>query len=228
MKSNTYFDKVLASSLDKHKVNVREQDMDGLIVVDGSEASVQHILALQVGKYLSNTVRIVSDDKSFRKAVIAGLKYDCIIYDMTFEDVRKSTDLINVLDDIVQKNMFIILIVPTFFDLPKPISAFKSKFLLHAWTKGNWTKENFESGYFSAYDYKKKQELYTKGKKTYTYSLVKPNFKGRFTNEMDAELEKEMRKQRQKHVDEHKKGIKKAPKYLWDIGKKLRTNEESK
>lgn len=194
-----YYDKYLASNLDELKKKVLEYDGDGFIVVDGGEDSVKHILALQAGRYLSEKEsKIVSDGDSFHEAVINSKKGDCIIYDMVFEDVKKSTRLIDTLSEIQQKNIYLIFIVPTFFELPRAIACWRTTFLLHCYIVGN--RKEHQRGFFQAYGYDKKNKLYGVGKKTFNYKLIKPDFEGRFTNEVDAKLGKEMLKQRQERV----------------------------
>lgn len=72
-------------------------------------------------------------------------------------------------------NLFIIIIVPNFFQLKSNYAISRSNFLIDVKFFGK-----FERGYFSFYNFNKKRELYIKGKKEQNYLVVHPDFSGRF------------------------------------------------
>jgi hypothetical protein len=75
-----------------------------------------------------------------------------------------------------QLNLFIIIIIPNFFQLPRQYAISRSIFFIDVKFEGE-----FERGYFDFYTFEKKRELYIRGKKNEDYKVVHPNFRGRFT-----------------------------------------------
>lgn len=75
-----------------------------------------------------------------------------------------------------QLNLCIVCIVPNFFQIPMGYAISRSVAAIDVSFEGN-----FDRGYFSFYNFKAKKDLFIKGKKFHSYSVVKPNFRGRFT-----------------------------------------------
>lgn len=80
--------------------------------------------------------------------------------------------------EIRQKNLFVFIVMPTFFDLDRTIALWRTRGLIHVYTKG----ESWERGYFVFYNRDLKTKLYIEGKKTYQYKGSKFNYRGRFLN----------------------------------------------
>lgn len=76
-----------------------------------------------------------------------------------------------------QLNLFILLLIPDFFELPRPYAVARSTFLIDVSFQGK-----FERGFFDFYSLDKKRELYYKGKRYGDYKCVNSNFQGRFIN----------------------------------------------
>jgi hypothetical protein len=76
-----------------------------------------------------------------------------------------------------QLNLFIIIILPNFFQIPAPYAISRSVFFIDVRFEGE-----FERGYFYFYSFGKKKDLYIQGKKTQNYGVVRPDFSGRFTD----------------------------------------------
>lgn len=76
-----------------------------------------------------------------------------------------------------QLNLFMIIIIPNFFQLPASYAISRSVFLIDVRFSGE-----FDRGYFSFYNFQTKKELYINGKKQQNYNVVKPNFTGRFSD----------------------------------------------
>jgi hypothetical protein len=76
-----------------------------------------------------------------------------------------------------QKNLFIIVILPTFYLLEKYVALWRAKGLFHVHKDRHGRK-----GFWVFFNKKKKKLLYLKGKKDYGYNYVKSHFRGRFTN----------------------------------------------
>ena len=75
-----------------------------------------------------------------------------------------------------QLNLFIILVIPNFFQMPINYAVSRSVFFVDVRFEGK-----FERGYFRFFNFNKKKDLYINGKKTQNYNCVKPDFIGRFT-----------------------------------------------
>ena len=76
-----------------------------------------------------------------------------------------------------QLNLFIMIAIPNYFQLPMNYAISRSVFAVDVKFVGT-----FERGYFSFYNFPSKKELYIKGKKTQDYNCIRPNFSGRFTD----------------------------------------------
>lgn len=76
-----------------------------------------------------------------------------------------------------QLNLFIVCIIPNFFQLGLGYAVSRSAFAIDV-----KFEEGFTRGYFSFYNFKEKTKLYLMGKKNYNYNVVKPSFNGRFTD----------------------------------------------
>jgi hypothetical protein len=68
-----------------------------------------------------------------------------------------------------------LLILPSFFELPKFYALSRSHFLINVQFKGE-----YERGFFQFFGPQSKKFLYIKGKKEWDYSAQKPDFDGRF------------------------------------------------
>lgn len=176
----------LKDNLDTAKVLIRK-DWDFLFLVDGVEGSGKSVLSFQCAKYCDPTFcieRVTFTPKEFREAILKANKYEAVVFDEAFRGLSSRATMtqinrliVSMLAEIRQKNLFVFIVMPTFFDLDKNVALWRSRALLHV-----YTGENFERGYFAFFNRNKKTELYVNGKKYYSYSKPKSNFTGRFTN----------------------------------------------
>lgn len=100
--------------------------------------------------------------------------------------------IVNHLQIIRQKNLYIFLCLPNFFDLGKSMAIFRSSHLFVT-----YAQEDGSRGYFLAFGREEKRKLYVKGSKFMDYYAEDPNFKGRFfknafVNDEEAYLKKKM------------------------------------
>ena len=93
---------------------------------------------------------------------------------------------LGVLAECRQKNLFLFIVCPNFFDLDKNVALWRSRGLFYIY------HEQMTRGFFKFYSYEKKKRLWIDGKRYYNYNVVKPNFFGRFTKYMVVD-EKEYR-----------------------------------
>jgi hypothetical protein len=105
-------------------------------------------------------------------------KYSGIIID-EWEDAHYWSELGMTLRQFFRKcrqlNLFIIIIIPNFFQLNINYAITRSVFLCDVTFSGE-----FDRGYFSFYSFKSKKALYLLGKKTQNYNCVQSDFTGRF------------------------------------------------
>ncbi len=201
----------LKNNLDNTVKDVLEKkDKDCFIVVDGAEGSGKSTLALQIGKYVDPTLdlkRVVFDAETFREQVLKAKKNQCIIFDEAFNGLSSRASLsamnkvlIGLMMQMRQKNLFIIMVLPTFFLLERYAAIFRTKALVHVY------ESRGIRGYFRVYNRKLKKLLYLIGKKDYSYNhkSVRTRFYGRFYGKFalgDDRIEKQYRKKKEKALE---------------------------
>jgi len=152
-------------------------------------------------------------------------KYSCLILD-EWEDSHYWSKLGMTLRKFFRKcrqlNLFIIIIIPNFFQLPMSYAVSRSIFAIDVRFEGE-----FQRGYFRFYNFNRKKNLYIKGKKTQNYGVVKSNFFGRFTKGYaipDAEY-REMKRRDMEESD--KKNAQPTPREVMiNLFKKSRENSD--
>jgi len=188
----------LKDNLDRVAKDVLEKkDKDLFIAVDGAEGSGKSTLALQIGKYVDPTLdlkRVVFDADSFREAIFKAKKNQCIVFDEAFNGLSSRASLsamnrvlVGLMMQMRQKNLFIIIVLPTFFMLERYAAIFRTKSLIHVYESGG------RRGYFRVYNERLKKALYLIGKKDYSYNhkSVRTRFYGRFYGKFALGDEKE-------------------------------------
>lgn len=184
-KSGFYLDGMLHENLKTSKEAIKA-DWDMLFVVDGLEGGGKSVLTQQMAFFCDpsmNLNRVVFNADDFRRIILASDKYQAVIFDEGYAGLssRGAMSAVNkvltaMLTEIRQKNLFIFIVLPSFFDLDRYVALWRSRALIHIHTDG------FKRGFFKFYSAAKKKELYIEGKKHYNYNAVAPNFIGRFTN----------------------------------------------
>lgn len=181
-----YMDGYLKDNLDV-AIRVIKRDLDMVFSIDGGEGAGKSVLTMQCAYYVDPTLtleRVAFTPTEFRHAIINAQPYQSVIYDEAYTGLssRATMSLINrtlisMLAEIRQKNLFVFVVMPTFFDLDRYVAIWRSRALIHV-----YFGDDFERGYFAFYNTDKKKDLYINGKKFYGYSKPRPNFSGRFTN----------------------------------------------
>lgn len=203
-----YMDGYLKSNLDIAR-KVIKKDWDMLFVVDGGEGSGKSVLAQQMAYFCDPSLtneRIVFTPNAFRRAIVESEPYQAVVYDEAYTGLssRATMSLINrtlisMLAEIRQRNLFVFVVMPCFFDLDKYAALWRSRALVHI-----YTGDGFERGYFAFYNADRKKDLYIHGKRFYSYLKPKPNFKGRFTNHYTVD-EKQYKKNKKNSLLEREK-----------------------
>lgn len=186
-KQNAYYiDPLLAKNLDKMR-DVVQTDMDWLFLVDGAEGSGKSTIAQQIAKYVDPTFdvsRICFSSGQFTNCVINAAKYQAVIYDEAYKGLNSratmskvNRNIVSMFTEVRQKNLFLFVVLPSFFDLDKYVAIWRSRSLIHT----EFT-DKMKRGRFKFYNSETKKYLYIKGKQFYEYRVVKPNIRGTFTD----------------------------------------------
>lgn len=182
--------KILAKSI------VRDMTFLGILYSSTLEVGTgKSVLAQQIAEAYTEQVNIIHKDKlaepitfttknivfrpkDLMERAFQVPKYSCILLD-EWEDAHYWSELGTTFRQFFRKcrqlNLFILCIIPNFFQLPMGYAISRSVFAVDVRFAGE-----FERGYFSFYNFNRKKDLYIRGKKTYNYGVCQPNFSGRF------------------------------------------------
>lgn len=196
-----YVHPAVKKMLDKSKYKVLHKDWDRVFIIDGVEGSGKSLLGLQLGKYLDPTLnldRVTFSGEEFGKAINKAEKGQCIIFDEGFNGLASSSAtskmnkfIIRKLMECRQKNLFVIIILPTIFLLQKYAGIFRSKALFHVFVSRRGDRGNYR-----VYNEKNKKILFLTGIKLYSYA--KPhlnrtyNFRGKYPLDEKAYRKKKL------------------------------------
>jgi hypothetical protein len=175
-----YMDKVLIENLTYIKNDVLKHDYDGFIVVDGKEGDGKSVLAGQIARFFDptyNIERCAFNEKQFMNASKNAGEFKAVVFDETMGYLSSrgamsefNRTLIKVFSEMRSKHLFVVICIPSFFELDKYPAIHRSIGLIHITKRGS----------YSVYNYEKKKLLYVYGKKFYEYK-ISPNFHGTFS-----------------------------------------------
>lgn len=184
-----YYDGWVAQEYGHIRDKVIVKDWDWITFVDGMEGSGKSTLAQQLALLCDPTFnidRIAFTEKEFIDAVINANQYNAVVFDEAYGAISSKGAISKVcrtiedlLSQIRQKNLFVFIVAPTFFDITRNIAMWRSKTLFHV-----RVGQNYERGYYWVFKYSRKNQLYTSGmerKNRYNYLCVPHSAKGRFT-----------------------------------------------
>ncbi len=189
MKTECYIDPIMKGQLDEVRKSVIKKDMDFVMVIDGEEGSGKSVLAMQIASYLDprfNLDSVVFNADQFMKKIREIRRHTCIVLDEAFNasNARASLSQVNramlgVATEMRQRNLFVIMVLPSFFDLDKYFALWRCKALIHVYFRKSGSR-----GRYILFPKTKKKFLYLNGKKTYNYSKPKSPYPPmRFKNE---------------------------------------------
>ncbi len=189
-----YIDQTLSSNLDILARKIKN-DMHFLILITGHDGvgNGKSTLMTQVGSYLTwkiNQLHKIDNSFTSRNMTFNGIQLE----KRSFELPQYSVVGLDEGDDLTthgmkdlaiklkryfrkcrQLNQILILILPSYFELPKFYALSRSVFLLDVQFKGE-----FDRGFFDFYSSRKKKLLYLRGKKEWDYDCVNSDFHGKF------------------------------------------------
>ena len=172
-------------TLDQVYKKVYNRDWDYVCCVAGIPGAGKSEFAKLSARYLSpwfDETYIAWNAQDFIRITTNAPEYSSVVLDESFKDLNSSVSrsgdfmkIINHLQLIRKRHLFIFLCLPNFFDLAPGIAVFRTShlFVVYADDEGN-------RGHFAAYDRERKRMLYTKGKKFLDYNANPPNYKERF------------------------------------------------
>lgn len=180
----------LQKDLDKLNERRKKKDSDVLFVVDGNERVGKSVLTFQMAKYINpnfSLKNVCFSAEEFRYAVQNAKPLDVIVFDEAFVGLSSrqslskiNKQLISILMQCGQLNLFIFIVLPSIFSLDKYISMWRSKALIHIFKLKNQRRM------FTIFNSKNKKDLILNGAKMMTYgSTIKKNritYKGYFPN----------------------------------------------
>lgn len=207
--NQTFFvDGILKDNLDMAKKSIK-QDWDMVFVIDGMEGSGKSVLAQQLAFYCDPTLtldRITFTHEDFKKAILKAGQYQSVVFDEAFQglNTRGAMSKINkalcsMLAEIRQKNLFVFVCIPSFFDLDRYVSLWRSRGLFHCYT------HKWKRGRFAFFSQKNKIKLWANGKKYYSYNKPKANFYAQFTKYYTVD-ENEYKKKKLESLSRHVEG----------------------
>ena len=180
-----YLDKALYTTLEGVKKRVIDKNWDYVAIVGGIPGSGKSSFVRGVGRFLDpnfNEDNYCFSAEEFVKKANEVPEYSCLILDESFESLNARVTqskgfqkIINHLQLIRQRHLFIFLCLPNFFDLSKGIAVFRAShlFITYASNEG-------DRGKFMAFDRQNKRMLYVLGGRNMNYNAVRANFVGRY------------------------------------------------
>ena len=169
---------------------------NGMVIHNSGKST----LAQQLGAYVYPQLsmeQIAMNPQEFITKVVATPHRSCIIYDEAFGGLSSRSSLseinnliVTLMTEMGQKNLFVIIVLPSIFMLDKYVAIWRARALFHTYFK------NGKRGRFYVFNKNRKKLLYLKGKKDYNYNCVKSSFKGRFIDKYVVD-ENEYRKRKE-------------------------------
>lgn len=178
MVEDFYMDPIMRSRLDKVRKLVKTKDRDWVCVIDGEEGSGKSVISMMIAKYLDpnfNLNNVCFNSEQFIKKLRDSKKNTAIVSDETYSvaSARASLSAMNrnlntVTSEMRQRNLFVIMVIPSFFDLDKTQAIWRCRALIHVY----YDKKG-DRGRYIIFPKRHKLKLYLNGKKNYSYSKPK-------------------------------------------------------
>lgn len=177
-----WVDPIIRKELEKIRTRVLTKDRDFVAVYDGEEGVGKSVLAQQHAKILDPNFtldNIVFTAETFIQKIKdpETKKGACIILDEAFNSANSRASLTEINRSMVglatemrQKNLFVLMVLPSFFDLDRYFALWRCRALFHVY----FTPE--EERRYIAFDKDTKKLLYLAGKKSYNYTYPKAPF----------------------------------------------------
>jgi len=177
-----YCDPQIHRELLKVRERVLTKDRDFVCVYDGEEGVGKSVLAQQHALILDPDFtidNIVFTSDQFIKKIkdINTKKGSCVLLDEAFSAANSrgaltevNRSMIGLATEMRQKNLFVLLVLPSFFDLDRYFALWRCRALFHLY----FTPD--EDRHYIVFDKDSKKNLYLLGKKFYNYNKPKAPF----------------------------------------------------
>ncbi len=167
------------NQLRKGYKKVTEADQDRIYVITGREGLGKSTLAMQLAYVVDQNFslnNIVFTANQLEKRITECKPNTAILMDEAFNGLsskgaisKENKRLVRILMMMRQRNLFLFIVLPSFFLLEKYVALFRSTALFNVLA----SRKNFKLRYYKVYNYNKKRELYIKGKNLMDYSRPK-------------------------------------------------------
>lgn len=171
-----FVDPIVVEQFKRIKIDVMKKDKDWVAVYDGEEGSGKSVLAMQHAMLLDpkfNLKNICFNADQFLDRLKTAPKYSCILLDEAYNAANSRAALtevnramIGVATEMRQRNLFVLIVLPTFFDLDKYFAIWRCRSLFHVY----FDKKTGDRGRYVLFPKNAKKMLYLTGKKFYNYS----------------------------------------------------------
>lgn len=189
--------KKIKYQFEKAKSKVIEGDQDRVYIITGREGLGKSTLALQFAYLFDSTFcieDIVFNADEFEKRIREVPKNKAIVFDECFNGLsskgslsKENKRLLRLLQECRQRNLFIFLVLPSFFLLEKYAGIFRSTSLFNVLS----SKKNYKLRYYKVYNYNQKKRLYILGKSLMDYSKPYIQEKHRFFKKLPPTIDEE-------------------------------------
>lgn len=186
-KKTLYMDGELHNQITKYVIpDVKKKDFDYVLVVDGEERVGKSVFAQQLAKVLDPDLsldHICFTPNEFRKAVTTAKRHSAIIFDEAFTGLSSRSSLsevnnllVSLMMEMGQRNLFIIIVMPTYFMLEKYVVFHRTRGLFHV------DMQDGRRGFWKYYNRWAIKRMYEKGKRFFEYVGASHSTFGRFTD----------------------------------------------
>ena len=189
----------LGRNLEPYRNATLYQDFDAAVLVDGKEGSGKTVIAFQVATFLDKDnhldleKQVCFTPEHFKEAVQTLEKGKAIVWDEARRGLnrRRSTqdtniEITDMLAECRQNNLFLVIVMPTFYDMDMNAAVWRTRLLIHVWYTWEEDQKNpkpLKRGYFRFYSEEGKKKLYTnkRWRQGYEYPYLKnDSFEGTF------------------------------------------------
>ena len=167
------------------KDHVLNKEWDYVCIVAGVPGSGKSTFARGAAKFCCpwfSMEDIVFTADDFIKRTSTCPDFTAIVYDECFEAMNSRTSMsldfqriVNHLQLLRKRHLFIFLCLPNFFDLSKTISIFRTRHLFYTYVTSDGIR-----GKVAVFGVDNKRELYVRGQKFVNYNAYKANFVTKF------------------------------------------------
>jgi len=186
------------SQIKRGRDQVLKSDLDRVFTIDGREGfGGKSTLTFQLAYAYDKTFcldRICFNSKDFADALRKGKKGQAIVLDEGFRGLsskgsisKENKKLVQLLMEVRQSNLFIFIVLPSFFMLEKYVAIFRSQALFHCYC----SPKSINRRYYKTYNYHSKKLLYIQGKAMMSYYIPKVEESFRFYAKFPPTIDRE-------------------------------------